>query len=74
MVKIECVDTIKCILLDKDNHYFAYVICPDEIFSYIFLFKDYENIRNRVKDKIRELYGEDVEFISPHFEDIITLK
>ena len=74
MVNIECVDTIKCILLDKDNHYFAYVICPHYIHSYIFLFKDYDNIRNKIKDKIREIYGEDVQFISPHFKDIITIK
>ena len=49
---IECVDTVKCIMLNKDDHYFVYVIYDYYVHSYIFLFKDNNNIQNRIKDKI----------------------
>ena len=74
MANIECVDTVKCIMLNKDDHYFVYVIYDYYVHSYIFLFKDNNNIQNKIKDKIREIYGKDVQFVSPHFKSIITLK
>lgn len=73
---IEIKDEIRCFIVSKDFHCLVYVVCPDHIDNYIFLFKNtFEfHFEEKIKRKIREIYGDDVKFEVPHFKDLVTLE
>ena len=73
---IEIKEQIKCFIVNKDFHCLVYVVCPDHIDSYIFLFENtFEfHFEQKIQKKIKKIYGDDVVFEKPHFKEIIKLE